>query len=113
MTFVPSQECLYHVQDDDRPMFVVAKDWQHALDQWRALVRQENNMGKDEAVEPDGIQRLCDANEVLLPSEMDPEPEVDDKTEAYIQDLETALSRANHRLVGSGLVVVPVPKRLS
>lgn len=32
---------LYHIQDDDRPIYIVADSWQHALDEWRTIIRRE------------------------------------------------------------------------
>ena len=53
---------LFNVQDSDRPMFVVATDWQNALDKWKAKVREEN---EGECDEPQGIQLVCDEDELL------------------------------------------------
>jgi len=47
---------LYHVQDDHRPMFVVAMDWQGAVNAWRYQLRREaviDNVDDDE--EPKGV----------------------------------------------------------
>lgn len=56
---------LFHIQDSDRPIWVVATDWQDALNKWRKLIVEEN--GDDEAsANPDGIEWVCDSNELLI-----------------------------------------------
>lgn len=59
---------LFHIQDNDRPMYVVAESWQAALDSWKALVRAEND--GDEGDEPNGIAIVCDQDDLLLPSDL-------------------------------------------
>jgi hypothetical protein len=56
---------LYQVQDSDRPLWVVAKDWQDALAQWKAVIAAEND-GDD--AEPQGIQHVCDNDELVMDS---------------------------------------------
>ena len=52
---------LFLVQDDERPMYVVAPDWTAALALWRAQIIAENGPeGDDPKPEPTGIQRLTD-----------------------------------------------------
>lgn len=55
---------LYYIQDADRPMWVVAIDWQDALDKWKAKIREEN---EGECDEPEGIQLVCESDDLLLP----------------------------------------------
>lgn len=57
---------LFHVQDGDRPMWVIAKDWKHAADLWRELLSKENESDCSEE-EPYGIQLVCESNELILP----------------------------------------------
>lgn len=56
---------LYYVQDSDRPMWVVAIDWQDAVDKWKAKIREENE-GECECDEPQGIQLVCDDDDLLI-----------------------------------------------
>lgn len=55
---------LFFIQDGDRPMHVVAPDWNAALAAWRRLIASENE-GMD-AAEPEGISKVADANELLI-----------------------------------------------
>lgn len=57
---------LYHVQDSDRPMFVLGSSWQEALDKWRALIREENDMQPNESCEPTGIQLVAEEDELII-----------------------------------------------
>lgn len=58
---------LFHVQDSDRPMFVVAESFQDAVDRWEALVREENHTPPNEKIEPpSGIAFICDENDLLI-----------------------------------------------
>lgn len=54
---------LFHVQDSDRPMWIVGKDWHDALAQWKAQISAEND--GDES-EPLGIQHVCDNDELIV-----------------------------------------------
>ena len=56
---------LFHVQDGDRPMYVVARDWSAALDAWWRVIRAENE-GVDDLEEPDGISMVARADELLI-----------------------------------------------
>lgn len=58
---------LYQIQDDDRPMFVMADSFSHALAKWRAKIQEENpdhNEAVDGAFDPQGVMFVSD--EVLL-----------------------------------------------
>lgn len=55
---------LYHVQDADRPLYVVAKDWATAIDAWRQQIREEND--GDDGDEPLGVNLVCDDNELNI-----------------------------------------------
>lgn len=59
---------LFHVKDGDRPMFVIAADWQAALEAWRALIRKENpDEPADWSPDPQGIDFVAEGDELLLP----------------------------------------------
>ena len=72
-----SQECpedrkglnLYHVQDGDRPMYVLAIDWKGAIDRWKARVGEEGGLNIEELDEPRGISMVADADDLLLPDQ--------------------------------------------
>lgn len=49
---------LYHVQDSDRPMYVVADDFEDAARRWRARMAVENGDEPDDEHGPDGITLL-------------------------------------------------------
>lgn len=56
---------LYHVQDDVRPLWVLAEHWEEALEKWRDKVRRENDDNPDEKFDPKGVQFVADADEIL------------------------------------------------
>lgn len=56
---------LFHVQDADRPMFVIAGDWNGALAAWRRLISTENEEPIED-IEPDGIVLVCGPDELLI-----------------------------------------------
>lgn len=56
---------LYLVQDDDVPMYVLASSWDTALAIWREHTRRWAGMKSDEPCEPNGIQMIAPADEVL------------------------------------------------
>ena len=56
---------LYHVQDDDRPMYVVATSWIDALSRWKEQVSAENEESIEETAEPNGIARVCDDGDLI------------------------------------------------
>lgn len=55
---------LFHVQDSDRPLFVVASTWQQARDHWAGVIALENDGSCDD--EPQGIHLICEDNELVL-----------------------------------------------
>lgn len=59
---------LYLVQDDDRPLYVLAQDWNDALRGWQLRIRRENDMEADEDCQPTGIQLVARHDEIVLPS---------------------------------------------
>lgn len=57
---------LFHVQDDERPMFVIASDFAAALVEWTAMVAKENEDDPDIDYTPQGISHLGDDDEILI-----------------------------------------------
>lgn len=58
---------LFHVKDGDRPMFVVAISWNHAVTKWRKVIIKENP--KDDCTEEQpsqGVDFVCDMNDLVL-----------------------------------------------
>ena len=73
---------LYHVQDSDRPMYVLADGWGEAVKLWQDRIRLENEEPDQEYGEPDqpqGVNLVCDDDEFLMvveaPSAKDKEHE--------------------------------------
>lgn len=59
---------LFHVQDGDIPMHVVAPDWAGAIARWEQHVRAEGDVPAEEAIDPpQGIALVADADDLLLP----------------------------------------------
>jgi hypothetical protein len=54
---------LFNIQDSDRPLWVVAKDFHDAFEQWREQVIHEN---EGEVLDPQGIQYVCDDDDLLI-----------------------------------------------
>lgn len=57
---------LFHVQHDDRPMFVFAQNWGHAIKIWRDVLARENPGDDCSEEQPDGIARLAEDNDVAF-----------------------------------------------
>lgn len=57
---------LYHIQDADRPMWVVATGWDNAMWKWKRLVAKENELKIDEIEECDGVKLVCSSNDLIL-----------------------------------------------
>ena len=55
---------LYYVQDNDRPMWVVAPTFAIAIEKWRKVIRAEND-GIEPEDGPSGIQHICDDDEFI------------------------------------------------
>lgn len=55
---------LFHVQDTDRPAFVIADSFEHALAKWKAVVGFENE-GAD-MPPPQGVMHVCNAEELII-----------------------------------------------
>ena len=56
---------LYHVQDADRPMWVIAPNWNAALTKWKEAVATETEQNPNEVSEPQGIQLVCESNDLI------------------------------------------------
>ncbi len=54
---------LYHVQDADRPMYVIAPDWETAIRAWKAVIIAEND--GEEGGEPDGISLIAPGADIV------------------------------------------------
>ena len=54
---------LYQIQDDDRPMYVVAASWMDALEAWKRQIEVENGIVpgsfSKSMLEPHGISLVC------------------------------------------------------
>ena len=65
---------LFQIQDDDRPMWVVAESFSHAIKRWRKQMAKENPGNDDCNDQPNGVilvasgTDLDDFPEILLPS---------------------------------------------
>ena len=55
---------LYHIQDPDRPMYVVAANWQDALSRWKSHIREEND--GEEGDEPSGITIIAEEDDLII-----------------------------------------------
>lgn len=59
---------LYLVQDSDRPLYIVARSWSNALEQWTAVIAKENEGDRD--FQPDGISRIAGDDELVIGGEV-------------------------------------------
>lgn len=59
---------LFHIQDNDRPAWVVADDWNHAIKKWeKALVLEYGEDEMEGGIEPPlGIQLVCEDRELIV-----------------------------------------------
>lgn len=58
---------LYHIQDDDRPVYILAETWGDAVHAWRLLVVEENDIGEDdEEPNPKGVTFVARHDAVLI-----------------------------------------------
>lgn len=61
---------LFHVQDSDRPLWVVARDYIHAVQKWTAIIREENDLDAGEECSlPDGVALVCDDHDLVTGSQ--------------------------------------------
>lgn len=56
---------LYHIQDMDRPMWVIAENYGHAVARWTAVVASENDMAQEDVEPPQGVAHICEDCELL------------------------------------------------
>lgn len=56
---------LFHVQDHDREMWVIADNFQQAHNKWGELVARENDIAPLDVEIPLGIRFVCDDNDLL------------------------------------------------
>lgn len=74
------QTNLYHVQDDDRPMHVIARDFNHAVECWRAQLQRENPDEDCSEEQPCGVILLAESRRgEEMPDLILPEPEKPDR----------------------------------
>lgn len=62
---VVDQMNLYNVQDNDRPMFVLASSMEHAIQKWMALIKKENPE-LEEVDQPRGCIFLANDQDILI-----------------------------------------------
>lgn len=57
---------LFHVQDSDRPLYIVADDFSAAVTRWRQVILAENEgeFEPGELPDPDGVSLVCDDDEL-------------------------------------------------
>lgn len=64
---VEQKRRLFHVQDRDRPMYVLAEDWQDAVRKWRQFVHEESNDDPPPGmIDPEGISLVAEYDDLLL-----------------------------------------------
>lgn len=56
---------LFHVQDSDRPGWIIAKDYGDAERKWRDAVAKENDERSLDVEPPMGIEFTCQDNEII------------------------------------------------
>lgn len=57
---------LFHVQDSDRPFYIVAKDYSQAEFVWKKIIAKENEISVEDVCSPRGIHFVCDDMELVL-----------------------------------------------
>jgi len=57
---------LYLVQDNDRPLYIVAKNYGEAENIWRKIIAKENDFGDDVVDAPNGISFICNDMDLIL-----------------------------------------------
>ena len=57
---------LYLIQDTDRPLYVVAKNYGEAEYVWRKIVAKENELTLEEIDPPQGISFICEDMDLVL-----------------------------------------------
>ena len=56
---------LYLIQDDDRPMHVIADSWIDALERWKKFIAEENALDYTDVDEPTGIMLVCESRDLM------------------------------------------------
>lgn len=56
---------LFLVQDADRPLYVEATDFEHAVGIWREVIGGENCCDASEEM-PDGVSLICEEGELVI-----------------------------------------------
>ena len=57
---------LFKVQDYQRPLFIVAKNYKMAELIWKATIAKELKISTDQVCPPDGIAFICYDSELIL-----------------------------------------------
>lgn len=57
---------LFYVQDDDRPLFVLARDFADAEAKYRMVIKRENDGDDFQYEPPKGINYVADDNDVVI-----------------------------------------------
>lgn len=57
---------LFEIQDADRPMFVIEKDYQAAVDRWNEVVGDENDLTPSEVEPPLGVRIVADNDNLII-----------------------------------------------
>jgi hypothetical protein len=57
---------LFHVQDTDRPMYVIAETYSKALEEWAKSMVIENECHIDDMEPPLGIRYVCPDDDLIL-----------------------------------------------
>jgi hypothetical protein len=65
-THTPAPGNLYLVQHEDGPMWVVADSFARAVDRWTQCAAYENGVSEDVVDEPQGVQFVCKAHDLIL-----------------------------------------------
>ena len=57
---------LYHVQDDDQPMWVIANDYGDAVHKWKLQISEMDQMSISEVDDPRGVAFVCAEEDLIL-----------------------------------------------
>ena len=57
---------IFLIQDNDRPMYVVARTLAHAERLWRHVVARENDMSAQDVEMPLGVAFICPDDEMII-----------------------------------------------
>lgn len=63
---------LFHVQDADRPMYVIGDSYHEAIQAWLHIIAIENEMDVGDVEPPLGINYLCPDDELITFTEKVP-----------------------------------------